>query len=80
MDWRHGYDLMEETGIKSGTLYPLLIRLADDGLLESQWCEPVPPARVPRHAYRLTAKGKDFARDMLAEGGVDFSQVSGARA
>lgn len=59
--WRHGYELMEETGLKSGTLYPLLMRLADDGLLESEWRPPVPPARAPRHAYRLTAKGSAFA-------------------
>ena len=28
-DWRHGYDLARETGLKSGTLYPILVRLAD---------------------------------------------------
>jgi DNA-binding PadR family transcriptional regulator len=27
--WRHGYDLAQETELKSGTLYPLLMRLAD---------------------------------------------------
>lgn len=64
--WRHGYDLMNETGLKSGTLYPLLMRLADDGLLESEWRPPEPPARAPRHAYRLTAAGRAFARAALA--------------
>jgi DNA-binding PadR family transcriptional regulator len=59
--WRHGYDLLRETQLKSGTLYPLLMRLADDKLLESEWRPPVPPARVPRHAYRLTAAGQAFA-------------------
>ena len=63
--WRHGYELMSETGIKSGTLYPLLIRLADDGLLESEWQPPVPPARAPRHAYRLTPAGRAFARSVI---------------
>ena len=29
--WRHGYDIARETGLKSGTLYPILIRLADRG-------------------------------------------------
>lgn len=68
--WRHGYDLMSETGLKSGTLYPLLMRLADDGLLESEWRPPVPPARAPRHAYRLTTAGRAFARAaiMAAQG------------
>ena len=27
--WRHGYDIARETGLKSGTLYPILIRLAE---------------------------------------------------
>ena len=69
--WRHGYDLMNETGLKSGTLYPLLMRLADDGLLESEWRSPVPPARAPRHAYRLTNAGRAFARAAIsaAQGG-----------
>ncbi|HEY6815924.1 MAG TPA: PadR family transcriptional regulator [Croceibacterium sp.] len=68
-DWRHGYDLLQVTGLKSGTLYPLLMRLADDGLLEAEWSEPVPPARAPRHVYRLTNKGHAFATALLAEAG-----------
>ena len=64
-NWRHGYDLLRETQLKSGTLYPLLMRLADDGLLESEWRPPVPPARAPRHAYRLTPSGRAFAQSMV---------------
>ena len=60
--WRHGYDLSQETGLLSGTLYPLLIRLSDQGLLEAKWEEPERPGKPPRHAYRLTAKGAAFAR------------------
>ena len=56
--WRYGYDLSRETGLKSGTLYPLLIRLSDQGLLESQWIPSATPGRPARHAYRLTAQGK----------------------
>lgn len=55
--WRYGYDLSKETGLKSGTLYPLLIRLSEQGLLEAEWREPLQPGRPPRHAYRLTARG-----------------------
>jgi PadR family transcriptional regulator PadR len=61
--WRHGYDLSKDTGLKSGTLYPLLMRLSDLGLLESRWEDPEKPGRPPRHAYRLTATGLVFARD-----------------
>lgn len=65
--WRHGYDLSKATGLKSGSLYPTLLRLADQGYLESRWCEPDKPGRPPRHAYRLTAKGVQLA---LAQAGT----------
>ncbi len=35
MEWRHGYDLAKLVGLSSGTLYPILIRLHDKGLLEA---------------------------------------------
>ena len=59
--WRYGYDLSKETGLKSGTLYPLLIRLFDQGLLEAEWRPPQQPGRPQRHAYRLTAQGLAMA-------------------
>jgi PadR family transcriptional regulator, regulatory protein PadR len=59
--WRYGYELSKETGLKSGTLYPLLIRLSDQGFLESEWLPPLQAGRPPRNAYRLTAKGVAFA-------------------
>jgi PadR family transcriptional regulator, regulatory protein PadR len=62
-DWQHGYDLMKQTGLSSGTLYPLLIRMTDQGLVEAQWCEPAQPGRPPRHAYRLTAAGFALAME-----------------
>lgn len=60
--WRHGYDLMKETGLSSGTLYPLLMRLADKGLIEAEWREPARPGRPARHAYRLTTAGIALAQ------------------
>lgn len=60
--WRHGYDLARAAGLKSGTLYPLLIRLEAQGYLEAEWQAPE-PGRPPRHAYRLTELGVQFARD-----------------
>lgn len=59
--WRHGYDLMKETGLLSGTLYPLLMRMTDQGLVEAEWLPPAQPGRPARHAYRLTAKGLALA-------------------
>ncbi|MBW8880663.1 MAG: PadR family transcriptional regulator [Asticcacaulis sp.] len=61
--WRHGYDLSKETGLKSGTLYPLLIRLADQGFLETEWRHPLQPGRPARHAYRLTDAGRVLAAE-----------------
>src|SRR3979490_1404248 len=55
--WRHGYDLSKETGLRSGTLYPLLMRLSEQGLLEQRWQEAERPGLPPRHVYRLTASG-----------------------
>ena len=61
-EWRHGYDLMKATGLLSGTLYPLLMRMTDQGLVEAKWHEPAQPGRPARHAYRLTADGAALAR------------------
>ena len=66
--WQHGYELSKQTGLKSGTLYPLLIRLSDQGLLDSRWEEPERPGKPPRHAYRLTPNGLAFARAVAAPG------------
>lgn len=61
-EWRYGYDLSKEIGLPSGTLYPVLMRLADRGFLESAWHEPARPGAPARHAYRLTRTGVAFAR------------------
>lgn len=65
-EWRYGYDLSRSTGLKSGTLYPLLMRLERYKLLEARWVtteDGVPP----RHVYRLTPNGLELARAKLAE-------------
>ncbi len=61
--WHHGYDLSRVTDLKSGTLYPILMRLCERGVLESKWQPAVQEGRPPRHMYRLTAPGLAFARD-----------------
>lgn len=62
-EWRYGYELSRQTGLKSGTLYPLLMRLADKLLLETRWEDAVAPGRPPRHMYRLSAAGQRWARE-----------------
>ena len=55
--WLHGYELSRRTGVKPGTLYPLLERLADRGWLEARWEDSPAAGRPRRHAYRLTQAG-----------------------
>ena len=63
--WRYGYDLMKVAGLSSGTLYPLLARLTEDGWLESRWEESEFPGKPRRQLYRLTATGQLQARHAL---------------
>lgn len=63
--WRYGYDLMKVADLSSGTLYPLLARLAEDGWLQSRWEESEHPGRPPRQLYRLTATGRIQAHQAL---------------
>lgn len=65
-EWRYGYELSRETALKSGTLYPILMRLEKHSFLEARWVmteEGVPP----RHTYRLTPDGLELARAKVAE-------------
>ncbi|MFI5072271.1 MAG: PadR family transcriptional regulator [Terriglobales bacterium] len=61
-DWKYGYDISRSTSLKSGTLYPILMRLAERKLLETSWETPE-IGKPPRHLYRLTPDGKQFARE-----------------
>lgn len=76
-DWRYGYDLSRETALKSGTLYPILMRLSNRGWLETRWVAPENPGRPPRHMYRLTADGLRSVREFAA---VKASRAPGRRA
>ena len=60
--WTYGYDISRGTGLKAGTLYPILIRLAQHKLLDTRW-DNAEPGKPPRHMYRLTADGLRLARD-----------------
>jgi PadR family transcriptional regulator PadR len=62
--WRHGYDLCQTTGLKAGSLYPILMRLADRGWLEAKWETEIPAGRPPRHLYRLTTLGRREVREL----------------
>jgi DNA-binding PadR family transcriptional regulator len=65
--WRHGYLLAKQTGLASGTLYPILIRLAERNLIEACWEDEQPAGRPRRHLYRLTSDGLVAGRAALAQ-------------
>ncbi len=66
---RHGFDVLDATDLPSGTVYPILRRLEDAGLVRSHW-EPARVAhqegRPPRRYYELSGAGAGALRDALA--------------
>ena len=54
----HGYALMQSAGLASGTLYPILARLADRGWLEKNWEADPDSSGPPRRIYTLTPIGR----------------------
>ena len=77
--WRHGYGIARGTGLKSGTLYPVLIRLADRGLVEARWEDEQPAGRPRRHLYRLTPDGLAIATEALTRARSDDAATAAAR-
>ena len=62
---RYGYELAKATGLASGTLYPILMRLEQRGLLAARWEFT---EQRPRHVYRLTADGVAVAQTLRTAG------------
>src|SRR5256714_15403830 len=69
--WTHGYELSKITGLKSGTLYPILLRLHDEGWLEAKWEPSQEQGRPPRHLYRITAAGSAEAKKIFQSVGAN---------
>lgn len=71
----HGFDIMDEIGLPSGTVYPALSRLERDGLVRSRW-ESARIAheekRPPRRYYELTSVG----RERLAEALLQYKDLA----
>lgn len=63
----YGYELIQTAGISPGTLYPMLARLEDQGLLTSRWQEASVGGRPPRHVYNLSKRGRVFAMSLNQE-------------
>jgi PadR family transcriptional regulator, regulatory protein PadR len=59
--YRYGFDIMDVTGLPSGTVYPALRRLERDQLIQSKWeSEALAKDRPPRKNYRVTALGNEI--------------------
>ena len=66
-DRPYGLEVIERTGLPSGTVYPLLARLESQGWVTSYWQDGEPGARGPRKRfYEITVTGAENARAALA--------------
>ena len=76
-DEHYGLQLVRATGLKSGTLYPILRRLEEAGWVVGSW-EEIHPAKVGRPArrfYQLTGEGARAARLSLVESARRFRRI-----
>jgi len=58
---QYGFDIMDATGLPSGTVYPVLRRLEKEALVRASWEDPDAAReeqRPPRRNYELTAAGE----------------------
>lgn len=62
--WSYGYELCRSLDLKAGTVYPILIRLAERGLVETAWENEVPMGRPARHLYRLSSGGAELVAEL----------------
>jgi PadR family transcriptional regulator len=67
--YHYGFDIMDATGLPSGTVYPILRRLDREGLLLSRWEKPATAQREqrpPRRYYSITGAGEAMLADAVA--------------
>jgi DNA-binding PadR family transcriptional regulator len=68
--YRHGFDIIDITGLPGGTVYPALARLESEGHLVSRWEDPriaQEEGRPPRRYYELRAAGERTLQDMTRQ-------------
>lgn len=66
---RHGFDMLDATGLPSGTVYPILRRLEREALVSAHWEEAAlahAEQRPPRRYYELTAAGRVVLETAIA--------------
>ena len=76
----YGYELIQDIkeefniDVGEGTLYPLLVRLAKEGLLTHQWEEQ--PSGIPRKYYSISIEGKSALAAMKTYAGLIFKKIN----
>jgi DNA-binding PadR family transcriptional regulator len=64
----YGFDIMNATGLPSGTVYPALSKLEDSGFVKSKW-EDLRSAkrekRPPRRSYEITGDGREAVKETI---------------
>src|SRR5438876_12333063 len=66
--YQYGFDIMDVTGLPSGTVYPALRRLEDTGFVESKWEKheiAQKELRPPRKYYELTRDGEEALAEAI---------------
>jgi PadR family transcriptional regulator PadR len=74
--WSHGYHLCRQLDLKAGTVYPILMRLAERGQVETAWETDPPSGRPARHLYRLTGEGARFAEELRTAVAAEIPRAS----
>jgi DNA-binding PadR family transcriptional regulator len=76
---RYGLEVMRDTGLASGTLYPILVRLERAGWVTAAWedIDPAAEGRPSRRYYRLTAHGVTAGRAELAALSAQLARATG---
>lgn len=70
-----GADICRETGLKSGTVYPMLLKMTENGWLKNEWenVDPKKVGRPKRRMYVLTEKGSIHGHKILIEHFPNFT-------
>lgn len=64
--WTWGFEICSSTGLKTGTIYPVLARLEGDAWVEARWDDGERPG-PRRRLYRLTSSGAADSARLVAE-------------
>jgi DNA-binding PadR family transcriptional regulator len=64
----YGFDIMDATGLPSGTVYPILSKLEESGFVKSRWEDPriaKREKRPARRSYQITGAGREVVSETL---------------